>query len=86
MGRNKKQSLIDKLETIRSLIHNGNFEKARKEIKALNDSSFIKRLSREEGKLLYSYIEDLSKILRSKEQELKNAIKNTRKVKNAYLR
>jgi len=86
MGRNKEQSLIDRLEAIRSLIQSGNFEKARKEIKFLDDLSFIKKLSLEEAKLLYSYIDEFSKVLASKELELKSTIKNTIKVKDAYLK
>ncbi|ADY73933.1 hypothetical protein Dester_1298 [Desulfurobacterium thermolithotrophum DSM 11699] len=83
MGRNKKQSLIDKL---RILIENDDFEKALFELKRLNNEEFLKSLSPEDAKALMSYFEDLSRILSKKELELKKIIQNTKNIKSAYLR
>ncbi|WP_163328962.1 hypothetical protein GFV12_06585 [Desulfurobacterium thermolithotrophum] len=83
MGRNKEQSLIDRL---RILIENDDFEKALFELKRFNSEEFLESLSPEEAKDLMSCFEDLSRILSKKEQKLKKIIQNTKNIKNAYLR
>jgi len=86
MGRDKEQSLVTRLEMLRGLIENNDFENAFVEVGKLNDECFLKDLTPEEARVLASYLENLSDFLSKKERELKEIIQNTKRVKSAYLK
>jgi hypothetical protein len=82
MGKHKEQSLIEQLVL---LIEENRFKEAILVAKSINSYDYIRSLSVEEAKQLYSLTEELQKRLCAKRKELSSAIETKNKIKKAYL-
>ena len=82
MGRNKEQSLGEKLSV---LIEENRFQEALSVLKSINNDGYIRSLSPQQAKELYFLFEELQKRLSSKKERISSAIEAREKVKKAYL-